>query len=180
MDTQLAESGGRIYNGTQIEKYNVQSFPIPSVYPIVIIVLYIEISDVNGCMNLDSVTVFTDGVVPTYAGNDTTICEGDTLQLGGNPTSVIGSTFSWTPANLVDDATVANPMAFPNVDTWFYLETTNDTCSGLDSVLITVNPYPLANAGNDIQICIGDTARLSRSEERRVGKECRSRWSPNH
>ena len=28
---------------------------------------------------------------------------------------------------------------------------------------------------------IGDTVRkLTRSEERRVGKECRSRWSPYH
>ena len=25
-----------------------------------------------------------------------------------------------------------------------------------------------------------DSALLSRSEERRVGKECRSRWSPDH
>src|ERR1035438_370909 len=25
-----------------------------------------------------------------------------------------------------------------------------------------------------------ENARLRRSEERRVGKECRSRWSPNH
>src|SRR5688572_31588944 len=27
---------------------------------------------------------------------------------------------------------------------------------------------------------IGDTALVTRSEERRVGKECRSRWSPYH
>src|SRR2546430_15755557 len=27
---------------------------------------------------------------------------------------------------------------------------------------------------------IGDTAIVGRSEERRVGKECRSRWSPYH
>ena len=26
----------------------------------------------------------------------------------------------------------------------------------------------------------GDFLRISRSEERRVGKECRSRWSPYH
>src|SRR5256885_9632567 len=26
----------------------------------------------------------------------------------------------------------------------------------------------------------GQTGRVSRSEERRVGKECRSRWSPYH
>ena len=27
---------------------------------------------------------------------------------------------------------------------------------------------------------LGSTARVLRSEERRVGKECRSRWSPYH
>ena len=27
---------------------------------------------------------------------------------------------------------------------------------------------------------VSDTLRLQRSEERRVGKECRSRWSPYH
>src|SRR2546430_12334916 len=29
-------------------------------------------------------------------------------------------------------------------------------------------------------ICISHGARIQRSEERRVGKECRSRWSPYH
>src|SRR3712207_7613369 len=28
--------------------------------------------------------------------------------------------------------------------------------------------------------CTGETSTLARSEERRVGKECRSRWSPYH
>ena len=31
-----------------------------------------------------------------------------------------------------------------------------------------------------LQDCIRDTVTLARSEERRVGKECRSRWSPYH
>src|SRR2546430_16818979 len=29
-------------------------------------------------------------------------------------------------------------------------------------------------------VLVGETQRLPRSEERRVGKECRSRWSPYH
>ena len=34
---------------------------------------------------------------------------------------------------------------------------------------------------NDIQIVgINDLCPVDRSEERRVGKECRSRWSPYH
>ena len=30
------------------------------------------------------------------------------------------------------------------------------------------------------QVAAGEKAALCRSEERRVGKECRSRWSPYH
>ena len=30
------------------------------------------------------------------------------------------------------------------------------------------------------RVDVGSTVRLKRSEERRVGKECRSRWSPYH
>ena len=32
----------------------------------------------------------------------------------------------------------------------------------------------------NLKICVGHQYRLHRSEERRVGKECRSRWSPYH
>ena len=31
-----------------------------------------------------------------------------------------------------------------------------------------------------LSLILGDEARHPRSEERRVGKECRSRWSPYH
>ena len=32
----------------------------------------------------------------------------------------------------------------------------------------------------EIRVSAGITSAVSRSEERRVGKECRSRWSPYH
>src|SRR5260370_30294828 len=35
------------------------------------------------------------------------------------------------------------------------------------------------NEGNDLR-CLDRTDGYNRSEERRVGKECRSRWSPYH
>ena len=37
------------------------------------------------------------------------------------------------------------------------------------------NPEIIAVSGN-----VGQADELERSEERRVGKECRSRWSPYH
>ena len=40
----------------------------------------------------------------------------------------------------------------------------------LGNVLVKLNP----------EGCIGAFKAIGRSEERRVGKECRSRWSPYH
>ena len=36
------------------------------------------------------------------------------------------------------------------------------------------------NKSDILKLQVGDTNDLLRSEERRVGKECRSRWSPYH
>ena len=50
----------------------------------------------------------------------------------------------------------------------------------VDDVWIVVSPLnPLKTASDEL---IADELRLqtTRSEERRVGKECRSRWSPYH
>src|SRR5688572_33468432 len=50
-------------------------------------------------------------------------------------------------------------------------------------VCLTAYDYPTARivdeAGVDM-ILVGDSIGNVRSEERRVGKECRSRWSPEH
>ena len=40
--------------------------------------------------------------------------------------------------------------------------------------------YDLLNPQKLLDKFVGKTVKLMRSEERRVGKECRSRWSPYH
>ena len=46
---------------------------------------------------------------------------------------------------------------------------------------ITRECYPLAREGSSISILGRERWNIcARSEERRVGKECRSRWSPYH
>ena len=59
-------------------------------------------------------------------------------------------------------------------------------CGSLDNNLENISKsldVKLSNKGSDFDIK-GDNADLAvnvlRSEERRVGKECRSRWSPYH
>ena len=40
--------------------------------------------------------------------------------------------------------------------------------------------YAVLLSGNGKAFCAGGDVKAMRSEERRVGKECRSRWSPYH
>ena len=47
---------------------------------------------------------------------------------------------------------------------------------GVEFVAINTDAQALAISDADIKVHIG----TDRSEERRVGKECRSRWSPYH
>ena len=117
----------------------------------------------SSCSNSDTITLFVNAAVPSEAGPDSTICSGDTIQIGGNPSSIPGSFYSWTPTAGLNDPTVANPLAFPLITTTYFLNTTNDTCSGIDSVTIFVNALPPADAGTMAQICIGDTAQLTAS-----------------
>ena len=55
-------------------------------------------------------------------------------------------------------------------------------CIALAVVLSKVNLFALPNGGS-VDAGLAPLFRISlaeRSEERRVGKECRSRWSPYH
>src|SRR3712207_7043233 len=46
--------------------------------------------------------------------------------------------------------------------------------------LVLLLPDQLVAADAEATIELGENALVVRSEERRVGKECRSRWSPYH
>ena len=65
------------------------------------------------------------------------------------------------------------------------------TAMASGTLALPVSPIPIAvgNKANTVVVAVINTGRnlseapfimASRSEERRVGKECRSRWSPYH
>ena len=67
----------------------------------------------------------------------------------------------------------------------------NDSYTGVQKaaiLLITLGPEKAATIFKhlkedeieELTLEIANTRSVSRSEERRVGKECRSRWSPYH
>jgi len=78
------------------------------------------------------------------AGAATTICINDSTQLGSLPTAWDGTppyTYSWTPAALLSNPTIANPKASPQTTTLFHLTVTDAKgCTNSDTITVFVNP----------------------------------------
>ncbi|HMC96594.1 MAG TPA: gliding motility-associated C-terminal domain-containing protein, partial [Flavobacteriales bacterium] len=98
----------------------------------------LTITDSNNCASSDAVTVTVGVDPPLDAGADQTGCAGIPVTLGGSPTSVPGSSFSWSPTSGLSDPTAANPTATPASTTTYILTVTNDTCTSTAAVTVTI------------------------------------------
>ena len=96
-----------------------------------------------------TITVYPIPVV--NAGQDITICPGYGTVL--NATGA--SNYTWSPANLLNDATLHNPIASPMVTTTFFVTGTDATsgCQSSDSVTVFVK----ANGICDVKVYTGFT-----------------------
>ncbi len=95
-----------------------------------------------GCVpTADTLVVRINPTPVADAGTDVTICQGDATQLQGSG----GLTYLWAPAAGLDDPTLANPMASPNMTTTYTLTVTDnfgctDTARVTVDVIITTPP----------------------------------------
>ena len=160
---QIFANGGTSYTWSPTAGLSNPNISNPMAAPANTTLYVVTGTDANGCSNTDSVLVTANDTVPISLANDTTICAGDSVQLGGNPTSVPGTSFSWSPAASLNNPTSENPIAFPTVTTTYYVTATNDTCSTTDSITVTVHPISSISAGNDLSMCFEDTVQLAAS-----------------
>ncbi|MBK9452620.1 MAG: gliding motility-associated C-terminal domain-containing protein [Bacteroidetes bacterium] len=93
-------------------------------------------------------------------GPDATICAGTTLQLNGSG----GTNYAWQPgAPILTNAALQNPVFGPTAAGNFVVsaQVTNAAlCTDRDTTLITVAPLPVANAGANQNLCLGDSVQL--------------------
>lgn len=77
------------------------------------------------------------------AGRDTTIFKGNSIPIGGSPTSIGGAgphTYNWSPVNNLTNPTHANPIANPdNTTSYKVLVGDSMNCIISDSIVITVD-----------------------------------------
>lgn len=118
------------------------------------------LSECSG-VRLDSVTLFIQDeiLLDIEVPADTFLCPGASLELP----AVGGLGYTWTPAESLDDATSASPIATPAATTTYTVTTTLGTCTDSESVTIGVVDTIVASAGPDVILCYGDLVNLAGS-----------------
>jgi gliding motility-associated-like protein len=113
------------------------------------------------CLQTGSVLVMVRPAPIAVAGDDTTICYGNSAPLYGGG----GVKFAWSPANFLNDTRIASPTAGGMTSSTTYLLTVTDTlgCSSIlpAAVKIIVTPPAKVFAGDDTAILIGQTLQLN-------------------
>lgn len=98
-------------------------------------------TDAQNCMRYDTILVNSLVMVDAYAGRDTTICHGSSVQLIGAG----GHTPSWSPTTFLSDPDIAEPVAMEVTQTISYVLTISEEasvygCFNTDTVTISILP----------------------------------------
>ena len=125
----------------------------------------ITVTDSNLCTIADTVILTANATVIANAGNDTSFCQSGLLTLNASG-SVNGVNYQWfiMPANTSVGSTAVISVNPPAGVTTYYVVVDNGTgCSDNDTIVVTSNPLPTANAGPDVTIVLGATSAIGGS-----------------
>ncbi|MEJ7736046.1 MAG: gliding motility-associated C-terminal domain-containing protein [Chitinophagaceae bacterium] len=168
-EVQLLANGNGNFSWTPNSAITNSNTASPVVSPSLTTTYFVNLDD-DGCLNRDSVKVRVTDHVTLQAMNDTTICQGDAIQLR---IASDGFKYTWTPALTLNNPLVKNPIATTNITTTYEVTAIIGGCLAQDQLMVTTISYPLANAGPDTTICHNTVARLH------AGMDGKSfTWSP--
>ena len=113
---------------------------------------YVEVTNEHMCTDQDSVSLVFQSPPEVFLGNDTTICQGDTVELNSIQPNV---TYRWS--NGAQDASI-----YVSNEGNYSLTVTDDVgCINSDSINVKINVPPAISLGNDVTVCDTDTFYLS-------------------
>jgi len=117
----------------------------------------IEVTNIDGCVDLDTVSITVNPLPNADAGLNTMICEGNSIVLQANG----ADNYLWNNDPTLSELDISNPNATPTNDNTYFVTITNSStgCSAIDSVLITV--IRANNNGLQIDACEGDIVTLN-------------------
>ena len=127
----------------------------------------LNVLDGFGCSISDTVNISVNPEILADAGRDTTMCLGDSIRLGGNPSGSGGSgilSYNWSPNQNLNSNTSANPTCFAGTAISYFLVVSDPTgCSVRDTISIivdTLRPSGILMSG-PLQFCANDSITLT-------------------
>ncbi len=135
---------------------------------------YIVSVGITGCIKRreDTVLVTLRNLPELLVTNDTLICSIDTLQLSAS--TMNGNKFFWTPAYIISNQNIANPLVSPDVPTTYHVQVIDEyNCVNKDSVFVDVKQFVTISTADDTTICQTDVIQLNTS-----GDALHYSWSP--
>lgn len=132
----LTSIGGSVWTWSTLETSQSISVNSSGTYSV-------SVSDGNDCQSNESITVSIASAANINLGNDTAICDGQTLLLdAGN-----GSSWSWNTAE------TSQTILVSTADTFIVAVTYASGCTFSDSIEVSIDTIPVVDLGNDTAIC---------------------------
>ncbi len=160
--TAIGGLGSILYAWSPILSLDNFAISNPTAQPLATTEYFVRVTDAGGCFTVDSITVQVSNPVADAGVNDT-ICDGDVVSIGGTPSAsggLGGYTYLWSPADSINNTSIANPLVFPTSNTTYQLLITDSIgCPATDSVIISVSA-PVADAGSDTTVCMDNIITL--------------------
>ena len=113
----------------------------------------------GNCTGSTQVTVAIEGsnMTATATADQNELCEGESTTLHAQPAGGTGNyTFSWTPANTLNNPNIQNPVATPPLGTTTYTCQVSDGLSN-QNVSVSVTVHPNVESNLNVSICPDDT-----------------------
>lgn len=157
LSTTLGASGGTSYAWSPATGLSNVGIANPVASPAATTTYIVTTTNASGCTASDNVTVTVNSAPVADAGSAASICNGSSITLGASG----GSTYTWGPTSGLSNPNIYNPSANPTTTTTYTVTVTNGNgCTDTDNVIVTILAAPLANAGADAAVCLGDNAIL--------------------
>gem|GEM_PF-1777939 len=104
----------------------------------------------NGCVASDVINVTVLSATSVNIGADATICDGEVVTLDA---TTAGATYLWSTG-------ATTPTIDVTTTATYSVEVFSGLCSVTDQAIITVNPMPSVELGNDVTLCAGEDITL--------------------
>ncbi|TMI62425.1 MAG: gliding motility-associated C-terminal domain-containing protein [Bacteroidetes bacterium] len=157
---QLSSSGGGTYTWAPNATLSNLTISNPVASPSANTTYYLTVTNNNNCSSNDSVKVNVISPAQFTVSPAQEICKNETVQLNASG----GTIYSWSPSIGLNNASIANPLANPQISTNYSVTITETTCNESSVLTVPVNvlalPTIIATRSNDID-CTVDFAQLT-------------------